>query len=169
MGDLGSSRTNKQESTIRNNQNAQQGSGNFANSGDFINSGTGSISVSVVSADKDIALEAIKVAGESSNDVALVALGAERLGSNALDVAREATNGSHQTVTEVLGAFQAYQHQTNDLIEKAVGTAEQIALNAAPVSPGSYAEATAGNNKQLLIFGGIGLAAVIVLLTNKHK
>ncbi len=77
------------------------------------------------------------------------------------DVATFAINASHQSVMKTLDALQSNQARAYESVDAAVSAAQHTALNATPVQPGAYAEASevlnAGNKKYLY-------AAVAVLV-----
>lgn len=156
MGDLLSSKRNENTNIVTNQQVALQGRDGVVGLG--ANSHAGDITI--VSGDvadlavtKEIALTAIDKVASSSNAATLSAIQSIALAQRsfdtsdlALDVATQATNSSNITTQRAFEALLAVQKQSGDVTGRAVDTAERIAMNAAPVSPGAYAEATQANN-----------------------
>jgi hypothetical protein len=155
MGDIFSTKKNETVNTTLNQQVALQGRGQLGVSGSQING-----NISVETSDPEVVTEAIRVAGMSSNAVAIVS-------ARALDVANTAivTNGAQYEKS--LEFLENTQKRNLETVDASVGAAQETALLATPQSPAAYGEITgAQGNKSLLIAG-----AVIVALwfLNRNK
>lgn len=186
MGDMFSSKKTSSTQTTNNNQVALQGSGQVGRvegSGNTINiSNAGEASIY---SQRDVSLAAIQQMGQASvaavhdaltesANTAAVAARSFDTADNALAVAQGVANGAQQSVIYVLGALKDVQNSANETTQMAVAAAQQTALQAAPVSPGSYAEAIGGQQAQFtkeIIVGAVlvalGLGAVVYFANRK--
>jgi hypothetical protein len=111
---------------------------------------------------------------QSNTEVAGLAIDAnESISSRGLELAQGVSNASYQAVIHTLGALERVQGRAIESVDRAVGSAQDIALNAAPVSPGQYAAAiadqTVGLNKSYLYAGVAAIVAVGVLIYLSRK
>lgn len=195
MGDLASKREQNSSQNIENHQVGQSGTGNVANHVVSSITGTGN-SLTIQSTDHELAMAAIEKAGQSSVEGARafaeasgalsqisVANAATQLGiSNTLSqisedsskVATSAINSSHQSVIQTLEVLKEVQSRAGDTVDRAVSASQQIAQQAAPVSPGAYAEAISGESAKLaktMILAGVSaviLIGIVYIATKKN-
>lgn len=82
------------------------------------------------------------------------------------DIALKSMQYANQTANKALEALHDTQQYSSGLISGAVNAAQQTALQAAPVSPGNYAESIQGQNTDLsklaIIAGALIFIAVLV-------
>jgi methylglyoxal synthase len=147
MGDLASKRESTQSEQIENHQIAQQGQTNL---GAHVVGNQNTFNVTTL--DKEVATSAIE---------------------GAKSVASQVINSSYQSVIYTLDALKELQHDANMTTQTAVASAQEIAERAAPVSPGSYAEAIGGQsaqfNKQILYVTAAGIAAIALIVFLSRK
>lgn len=105
--------------------------------------------------------------GISSSSLANVSIeyGDKEVAKNALDISKAIANSAYETIYYVLDANSRFQDRALNSVDASVAAAQNIAERAAPVSPGSYAEATAGQNTRMIITVAIVIGAAVVLTT----
>jgi hypothetical protein len=81
----------------------------------------------------------------------------------ALAVSGSVANLAYETVYKVLDAEQGFSNRALQTVDSAVAASQGIAQQAAPVSPGSYAEAVSGNNSKTLITVSLIIGGVVLL------
>lgn len=110
---------------------------------------------------QDVALNNGGIGVSGSPNAYVVNADAE-VANNGLDLAKAVANAAYETNYYVLDSANRFYNRGQASVDAAVAAAQDIARNAAPVSPGNYAEAVAGQNNKTLttlawIIGGIFL------------
>lgn len=192
MGDMFSSKKTSSEQTSINEQVAQQGSGQVGrvqgNYGDVAINVTDGTDVAIYAA-RDTAIAALDAnrsvmegVAQASNVVALTSLEQSKVAGamadrgfdtadKALDVATAVNNASHQSVIMTLGALQAVQDRAADSVDAAVAAAQHTALNATPVSPGAYLEASEARiaDQQKYLYAAIAAVLIVAVVAAYKK
>lgn len=86
----------------------------------------------------------------------------------ALDTAAAIANSSYETIYYLEAGQSAFQDRALNTVDAAVAASQNIATQAAPVSPGNYAEAVAGLNTKAIITVAI-VVGMILILANLKK
>lgn len=136
LGDLGSDSSSKSSNETTNNQIGQQGAPNSE-----MVAISGSSNVTVTSASPEIV-------------------------KRGLELAENVANYSQANVTYALGALRDYQERSLASVDRAVESAQTVALTATPTSPGMLAEISQNQFKQILLALGGG---VLLLFLFKRK
>ena len=100
--------------------------------------------------------------GVSGSPNAYVVNADAEVANNGLDTAKAVANAAYESLYYAFDSANKFYDRAQNSVDSAVGAAQDIAKNAAPVSPGSYAEAVAGQNTKTLttlawIIGGVFL------------
>lgn len=103
----------------------------------------------------------IGISGSNLSGVTINYADAE-IAKGALDTSRAIANSAYETVYHVLESNSAFQNRALTTVDSAVAAADSIAAQAAPVSPGNYAEAISGQTTKTIITVAIIVGAVVV-------
>lgn len=145
MGDLASSKKNTTNQATTNQQVALQNDRGGAGAGISGSTLTNS-TVNVVSSDPDVVLGALAAMNHAGDNEALVAL--------------NAANASFNTANRALETLENVSMQTGQVLDNANARASDIALRATPISGGEIAEINKQSSNELLLKGGLAIAAL---------
>lgn len=78
-------------------------------------------------------------------------------------------NSSYETIYKIIDASNQFYNRAQQSVDNAVAAAQQTALNAAPVSPGNYAEASSAQSTKTIIAIAVVIGAVVVISNLSKK
>lgn len=110
--------------------------------------------------------EQLGISGSSLANVSITTANPEIV-KRALDLSESVANFSQANVAYALDSLKAYQIRASESVDKAVESAQTVALMATPQSPAVFAEISQNQTKTLLLMTGAGFA--LLLLTRKFK
>ena len=87
----------------------------------------------------------------------------------ALAVSNSIANSAYETIYKVIDSSNAFYNRAQQSVDNAVAAAQQTALQAAPVSPGSYAEAAGAQSNKSIIIVAIVIGSIVVLSNLSKK
>lgn len=118
--------------------------------------------------DNKVSLNAGGFGASNSNITgSTITYGDAEVAKKALDVAKEQSSVALESTYYTLAALQAFQTRALGSVDSAVTAAQSIAGQAAPISPGNYAEAVSGQTSKTIVILAAVIGAVIIFAGNK--
>lgn len=117
---------------------------------------------------QQVALNAGGVGISSSNFAGASIVNADaEVADKGLDLAKGVSNAAFETLYYLSDASSRFYDRAQQSVDSSVATAERIAGTAAPVSPGNYAEAVAGQNSKTIIIVAVLIVGIFMITRKK--